>query len=559
MFRRSVLLSVASMLALSTVTACAADVPKPDAGIAHDWSFESVEDGIRSLALAERELDLLLVQELGIDEATGVSADEAADWLPRAGAVTAAPAASVAPQESAPNAASATDATFVAAAMSSVSSKTAVGAVPAEYPVPDMETVGAAANSLSLLHDVLRDALGEASLNSTDRSAQYSSAEGQNPKITWSVEKGLAQGEVTSSISDTNEAGDSVTVAVEGMFEIHVCPNEYGAAEGAFFTTAAVTFTPKGGKPVRTAIDIDMETVAHVNDEAYAIDLWAKLDSAVSTGAPHPESATRVPDADSFRQEDNAYAFEFGDTGVQDRGEMTADAQLDGAFSAQVDDLAEQIALLMARAAEDYWRDGNCVDVLIEGEDVNPDPGAKQQLWVDAVSLVDGSKITRGTVEVTKVLLDSSVNPTGPQPIAEADYQFVAGQQIGKADPDFEVVTRRGIGRAGTGITVGVDAWTINQSFAGANYVGKSCDGIHGPWWIDVTVPEIAETWGTELMFDQSLRSYFTKPPTNGGSWVHPDEQFWLEPSGDDYILHNELGGDAALRMTRADPSVCSE
>lgn len=550
--RRSVLVGVASVVALSTLTACAPDVPEPDAGVAHDWSFASVEDGIHSLTLAERELDQLLVQELGIDEATGLSADAAAEWLPRAGA-TAAAAASSEPGESG------TGATFVAAAASAPRSVAAVA--PADYPVPqpDAETVGAAANSLSLLHDVLRDALGEASLNSSDSSAEYSSADGQNPAITWSVQKGLASGKFTSSISDTNEAGDSVTVALEGEFEMNVCPDEYGAAEGAFFTTAAVTFTPHGGTPRRTAIDIDMATAVHVNDQAYAIDLWARLESAVRTGAPQADSDTRVSDPDSFRQDDNAYAFDFGDTGVQDRGELTADQQLDGAFSAQVDDLAEQIALLLARAAEDYWRDGNCVDVVIEGEEVNPDPGAKQQLWVDAVSMVDGEKITRGTVEVTNILGDSTINPMGPQPIDEADYQFIAGQEIGKADPDFEVVTRRGIGRGGTGITVGVDAWTINQSFAGANYVGKSCDGIHGPWWIQATVPEIDETWGTELMFDENFKSFFTRPPTNGGEWVHPDEQFWLEPSGDDYIMHNLLGGDAQLRMTRADPSVCAE
>lgn len=157
------------------------------------------------------------------------------------------------------------------------------------------------------------------------------------------------------------------------------------------------------------------------------------------------------------------------------------------------------------------------------------------------------------------MLGDSTVDPTGRQPIDEADYQFIVGQQIGKADPAFEVVSRRGIGRFDVGITVGTDAWTINQSFAGADYTGKSCDGIRGPWWIQATMPQIQETWGTELMFDDDLRSYFTAPPTNGGEWVHPDEQFWLEPSGDDYIMHNQLGGDAELRMSRADPSVCAE
>lgn len=554
--RRSILLGVASLLTLSTLAACTAGPAGGNqAGVAQEWSLSSIEDGVRSLALAERELDVLIARELRLAEATGLSAEEAAEWLPRATPGTTTLAGSNVTDEDEET----TGATFSAAAMTS---RTPSDLMPADYPVPqpDAETVGAAANSLSLLHEILRDAVGEASLNSSDRSAEYSTTDGQNPAITWSVQKGLASGRFTSSISDTNEAGDSVTVAVEGQFEVNVCPDENGAAEGAFFTTAAVTFTPHGGTPKRTAIDMDMETITHVSDDAYALDLWARVDAAARTGAPQPDSVTRVSEADSFRAEDNAYAFDFGDTGVQDRGELTADKQLDGAFSVQVDDLAEQIALLVARAAEDYWRDGNCIDVLIEGEDVNPQPGDKQQLWVDAVSMVDGEKITRGTVEVTNVLGDSSVNPTGPQPIAEADYQFIAGQERGKADPDFEVVSRRGIGRGGTGITVGVDAWTINQTFAGAVYTGLSCDGIHGPWWVEIHIPDpINENYGTEFVFDENLRSHYTVPPTNGGEWVHPAEQFWLEPSGEDYIMHNDSGGDAALRMTRADPSVCAE
>lgn len=558
--RRPLLLGAASLVTLSLVTGCTAAPADQASGVARDWSLGSVEDGMRSLADSEHDLDLLLVQELGLAAVWDVSDEEAAARLPRIGGADAPAAAPTASGDQDTVAAGAQRAPGMIAA--SFSTGHAAGVTPAVYPVPqpDAETVGAAANGLSLVHEALRDALGEASLNSSDHSASHAPTDGQNPAITWTVQKGLASGGFTSSISDTNEAGDAVTVAIEGQFEVNVCPDQYGAAEGAFFTTAAVTFTPHGGAPRRTAIDIDMQTIAHVNDDAYAMDLWASVEAATSTGAPQADSLTDLAKADGFRQEDNAYAFEFGETGVQDRGELTADKQLDGAFSAQVDDLAEQIALLVARASEDYWRDGNCVDVVIEGEDVNPQPGDKQQLWVDAISVVDGEKITRGTVEVTKVLGDSTINPEGRQPIAEADYQFIAGQEIGKADPDFEVVTRRGIGRGGTGITVGSDAWVIGQWFAGAYYSGRSCNGVHGPWWIDVTIPApINETWGTEFVFDESLRSHYTVPPTNGGEWVHPPEQFWLEQSGEDYVMHNDLGGDASLRMTRADPSVCAE
>lgn len=547
---RSFLVSVASLLTLSTLAACAAGADSASE-TPRDWSFASVEESARALTLTERDLDVFLANQLGLDDETGLSIEEAAEWLPRADDATT-PLAGVDSPDSDPTG------SIDAASHARLTTATAVS--PADYPVPqpDMETVGAAANGLSLVHQLLRDALGEASMNSTDRSAVLSDTAG-NPAFGWSVENGLAAGKYTSSISDTNEAGDAVTVALEGEFEVHACPTADGVSEGEFSTTAAVTFTPQGGTPRRTTLNISMMTISHVTDEAYAADLWARVDAAVNTGAPKADSSTEVSNPDSTREEYNAYAFTFGDTGVADRGELTADKQLDGAFSVQVDDLAEQIALLVGRAAEDYWRDGNCVDVLIEGEDINPQPGDKQQLWVDAVSMVDGKKITRGTVEVTEVLGDSTVNPTGRQPIDEADYQFIAGQQIGKADPEFEVVSRRGIGRFDAGITVGTDAWTINQSFAGANYTGKSCDGIHGPWWIEVSMPQIAESWGTELMFDDNLRSYFTAPPTNGGEWVHTDEQFWLEPSADGYVMHNELGGDAQLLMSRADPAVCAE
>lgn len=547
--QRTLVVGAASLLTLATLAACAPTLAPTGPQQGRDWAFASVETGVRKLAESERSLDAFIASELDIADALDLSAEEAAAWLPKANTTTTPLAGSFD---------SGSDADPVLLAVGGRSSS---GAVAAAYPVPqpDMETVGAAANSLSLIHEVLREALGEASLNSSTHSATQSPTDGTNPSISWAVEKGTATGAFTSSISDTNDAGDSVTVALEGQFEILACPDADGVAEGAFFTTAAVTFTPKGGTPKRTSIDIDMETITHVTDEAYAADLWARVDSAVRTGAPDGESTTRVTKADSFREDWNAYAFEFGDTGVQDRGELVADKQLDGAFSAQVDDLAEQIALLIGRAAEDYWRDGNCIDVNIEGEDVNPQPGDKQQLWVDAISAVDGEEITRGTVEIVNILGDSTVNPTGRQPLDEADYQFIAGQQIGKADPDFEVVSRRGVGRGGTGITVGSDAWTINAVFADMTYTGLSCDGFKGPWWIDVVIPApIDETYGTELVFDDTLRSHFTAPPTGGGEWVFPDEGFWLEPDGSDWLMHNDTSPET-LRMTRADPSVCAE
>ena len=549
--RKSLLLGVAALLTLSTLVGCSVNPPKTEDGATStsDWSFESVESGTRALTEAEHELDAQFVHELGMDESWGVSADDAAQRLPRVGDTTSPVADAPRSDESSGSP------SFIAA--SHVTGEAAASA-PAAYPVPqpNSETVGAATNSLSVLHQLLRDALGDAALDSSEHSAEYSTPEGQNPFSSWNVEKGQASGRFTSAISDTDESGDSVTVALEGAFSVGACPDEYGAAEGAFFTTAAVTFTPKGGQPRRTTIDIDMKTVTHVNDEAYAADLWARVDAAVRTGVPGADSATDIPDPDAVRQDDNAYAFEFGDEGVQDRGELTADEQLDGAFSAQVDDLAEQIALLVARAAEDYWRDGNCVDVLVEAEELTPGPGEKQQLWVDAVSTVDGEKITRGTVELTQILGDSTVNPTGRQQIADADYQFIAGQQYGRADPDFEVVTRRGIGRGGIGITVGGDVWSLSGAFDSAEYSGLSCTGIRGPWDVSISIPMIEETWSTVLEFDEKLEAQYTSSPTNGGDWIHPGTRFWLVPEGDDYIMHNDPE-DVPLRITRADPALC--
>ena len=549
--RKSLLLGVAALLTLSTLAGCSVIPPSTEDGPAstRDWSFDSVESGARALSEAEHDLDAEFVRELGMNEAWGVSADDAAQRLPRFGDTTS-------PVADAPRSDESSAGPLFIAASHVTGGATA--SARAEYPVPqpDSETVGAATNSLSVLHQLLRDALGDASRDSAGHAAEYSSPAGHNPSSSWNVDKGQASGQFASSISDTDESGDSVTVALEGAFSVGACPDEYGAAEGAFFTTAAVTFTPSGGQPKRTTIDIDMKTIAHVNDEAYAADLWARVDSAVRTGSPSTDSPTDVPDPDADRRDDNAYAFEFGDEGVQDRGELTADEQLDGAFSAQVDDLAEQIALLVARASEDYWRDGNCVDVLVEAEELTPGPGEKQQLWVDAVSTVDGEKITRGTVELTQIIGDSTANPTGRQQITDADYQFIAGQEYGKADPDFEVVTRRGIGRGGIGITVGGDVWALSGSFDSAEYSGLSCTGIRGPWDVSISVPMIEETWSTVLEFDDNLEAQYTSSPTNGGDWIHPGTRFWLVPEGEDYIMHNDPE-EVPLRITRADPALC--
>ena len=539
--RSSLFLVAGFALALSTLASCAAQPTQSDEPeVSRVWHFESVDAGAQMLAETETELDSTLIDELGIDEALGLSPAEAAGWLPRLGDAEsvavggnrAAPSEGTIPQLSA-------------------------SVIPADYyvPQPDSETIGAATGSLSMLHEVFREALGEASVADT-HNAERSRAEGANPSVRWTVESGVASGDFLSTVTKVTDEGDTLAVSLDGVFETMVCPNADGTAEGAFATTAAITFTPVGGTPTRTSVEFIIDTITHVNDDAHARDLWARVDASLRTGDPHPESATRVPDPDEYRGESNAYGFEFDDTGVQDRGTLTADKQLDGAFSAQVDDLAEQISLLMGRAAEDYWRDGNCVDVAVVTEDATPRPGEKQQLWVEPVSAVDGEPITNASVELIEVLGDSEVDPAGRFDLDEVDYQFIAGQQFGKADPSFEIVSRRGIGIGTADITIGGDVWTLSGAFDSAVYTGRSCTGIRGPWEITVSVPMIEETWSTTLEFDENLESRLTTGPTNGGFWVHPDSRFWLVPDGNDYIMHTEPE-DAPLRMTRADPALC--
>lgn len=541
MTRRSSLFLVAvCVLVLSAGSGCAAQpAPLDEPEVSRAWQFESVDAAARALSETEETLDARIVEELGIDEALGLSAAEAAAWLPRPGDLAnVAVGGNRSPSEgSLPP---------LAAEM-----------MPADYyvPQPDPGTIGAATGSLTMLHETFRQALGDASA-STDHRADRARVDGANPSVWWTMEHGLASGEFTSSSSLSTDEGDLVVIALEGDFEMTTCPDAGGTAEGTFFATAAITFTPAGGSPMRTSVEFSVESITHVNDDAHARDLWARVDAVLRTGDPHPESTTRIPNPDDFRHETNAYGFEFDDTGVQDRGTLTADEQLDGAFSAQVDDLAEQISLLMGRAAEDYWRDGNCIDVTVVTEDPSPLPGDRQQLWVEPVSAADGEPITNASVELIEVLGDSEVDPAGRFDLDEVDYQFVAGQQFGKADPSFEIVSRRGMG-IGTGdITVGGDVWAFNDTFDSAEYSGLSCTGIRGPWEVTLSVPMIDETWSTMLQFDGNLEARLTTGPTNGGSWVHPDSRFWLVPDGADYILHNEPE-DVPVRLTRADPALC--
>jgi hypothetical protein len=132
---RSLLLGAASLAALSILTACTAVSSSRDEE--RVWSLASIEEGSRALLDAERELDALLAHEVGLDETMGVSADEAAQSLPRADATTANLADSLEPADG-------REGTSVVAA--SFGTNSPAIAIPAAYPVPqpDTETVGAA-------------------------------------------------------------------------------------------------------------------------------------------------------------------------------------------------------------------------------------------------------------------------------------------------------------------------------------------------------------------------------------------------------------------------------
>jgi hypothetical protein len=143
----------------------------------------------------------------------------------------------------------------------------------------------------------------------------------------------------------------------------------------------------------------------------------------------------------------------------------------------------ETMVMAAAKEAEKLWRDGKCVELIVD-----PDGGDVQPNEVTSVTATLKHKIDKTEldkpVEATFSGKQSLDPASGPQP-APATVSHTAGPEQGDTGTiKFRSVSNRGIAERTVSFTVGAAGWTTNADTPLGMVRGIRCDGVDGIWTV---------------------------------------------------------------------------
>lgn len=140
-------------------------------------------------------------------------------------------------------------------------------------------------------------------------------------------------------------------------------------------------------------------------------------------------------------------------------------------------------AHILGSAAEKFWQDGKCIEVIVApaGEDVDPD--STTEVTVKVKHRIEGNELNK-PVEANLAGV-KSIEPAGVKKPAPATFTYTAGPADGdKGDVEFKSVSNRGIGKKTVTFTVRAIGWMFHESTPLGDFDGAKCDGQGGDWTI---------------------------------------------------------------------------
>jgi hypothetical protein len=251
---------------------------------------------------------------------------------------------------------------------------------------------------------------------------------------------------------------------VTGHIDIDFCPDASGRAAANVKLTSSEIYTSGGGTRgvsrefsgtagIIVGEDAEIQTIegtAQAGEEARGVAPAGGGDAA--TSSTRTASDNIATDRQGRRLSTVPRATTFGGEG------STLDAQV--ALWGSMTIFVETMVMAAAREAEKLWKDGSCVELIVDPEGGDVDPDSITDVVAKVRHVVEGNELDK---PVTATLVGvKTVDPAGEKQPAPATVKYTAGSEEGETgDIAFESVSNRGIAKKTVRFTVGSTAWTV--------------------------------------------------------------------------------------------------
>ncbi|MEO6349301.1 MAG: hypothetical protein ABIP53_01495 [Candidatus Limnocylindrales bacterium] len=141
-------------------------------------------------------------------------------------------------------------------------------------------------------------------------------------------------------------------------------------------------------------------------------------------------------------------------------------------------------AHILGQAAERFWRDGKCIEVILDSRGGDVDANSTTTVIAKVKQRIEGNELNK-PVEATLAGV-KTIDPQGQKKPAPATFIYTAGAQPEeKGDIEFKSVSNRGIGKKSITFTVKSKGWTTTATDPLGSTTGTKCDGLGGDWVIE--------------------------------------------------------------------------
>jgi hypothetical protein len=282
-----------------------------------------------------------------------------------------------------------------------------------------------------------------------------------------------------------------------------------------------------------------VDITATVNDDAWLVDAEGDYQGYLQNGTPN-DSPGGFATVESTEKGGGKLAVDYGDgKGAAEAVDARiSDEKGDSGLASYAEKIAPKLQHGMLEAAEQFWRSGNCVRADVIEDPVSIDLGDKSTVTVEAVSKFDDSVIHPARAEHTGTITGTAggtILEAGRKETTAA-FTYQAARLDGYAQPEFRVISRRGVGTGKAGIEVGQTGWVINDDYADVHMSATKCNGLVGRWDIVVT-----SDWGYDarvgLTIDNQLLGTWDGEWSYGGFAASGSAGAWLEARDGAYVL----------------------
>jgi len=314
--------------------------------------------------------------------------------------------------------------------------------------------------------------------------------------LTERVTFGAGQGRVVFDVVITSTAvitdmatGAEVARRIStdnGHFEVNACPDAQGIGEGKYTLVDQEEVSRPGGVSNGGSGSTQATFRVLNGDDAHLIETG--VEAAVAAGAHGTHVSADGATGDPFDWGAQAtYAVTIPASGSARYGDVTNQASHDatptnlGALGSLIA-IADNYVAEAAKAAEKFWRSGQCIELKPSEQSRTVRPDEQITLTVDSKHKWDGQQVTAGIEAAFSGV--ASLSPTGEQVSPIASFDFVAGPTQGdKGTIDLTQEGKRGIGKMTVEFTVaGVD---YRAEYTGRYLAGtlQYCGAQPHPYW----------------------------------------------------------------------------